>query len=74
MVVHLFEQVADHRPGMVGMKRGVPLECAEEFLLDSVVVGVTLRAQAGLIDGFGSSVKSAEHGPPISSIVVRGIY
>ena len=72
MIVHLPEQVANQGTRVLGMKRAVQLQGAQQLLPDRVVVRMAPGAQAGLVQRLGPSVKSAEQWPPIDNIMLRG--
>lgn len=63
VIVHFLEQVADRRPRMFGMARGIPLKRAQKLLPYRVVVRMAEGAQARRVQRFGLSMQSAQHRP-----------
>lgn len=60
MIVHLREQIADQRTRVLGAKRVVPFQSAQEFLPDSVVARMSPCAETCTVKRLGSSLKFAE--------------
>ena len=58
-IVNLLEQIADYWMRVVRMYRCIPLEGAQQLLLDRGVMRMTEGAQARLIQRFGISLESA---------------
>ena len=72
MIAHLLEPVANHGTRVLGMKRAVQFQGAQQLLPDRVVVRMAPGAQAGFVQRLGPSVKSAEQWPPIDNIKLCG--
>ena len=72
MIVHLPEPVANQGTRVLGMKRAVQLQGAQQLLPDRVVVRMAPGAQACLVQRLGPPVKSAKQLPPIGNIMLRG--
>ncbi len=71
LVVHFHEQFANYRTGVLGMKRAVPFERAQQLLLDRVVARMAPGAQTRLVQSLGPPVNFTEHWSPIPTANVR---
>ena len=60
MIVDLPEQLANQGTRVLGMKRAIQLQGAQQLLADRVVVRMAPGAQACLVQRLGPSVKSAK--------------
>ncbi len=60
MLAHVAEALADRRTRMIGLKRGLPFQGAQQLLTDRVIAGMAECAQAGGVERLGAPVKTAQ--------------
>jgi len=66
-IEHFAETAADRGTRMIGTKRGLPFERAQQLLSDRMVVRMAQRAQASRIQRLGSPVNPAQQIVPPKS-------
>jgi len=67
-LAHLLEQLADNRTRVLGTKRAIPLQGAQQLLPDRVVVRMAPGAQACPVQCLGPPLNFAEQRSPLSRL------